>query len=487
MRATFYGIDVAFKGLQAQRQALDVTGHNIANANTEGYSRQRVSFQATDPYTVPNMTRPRAAGQMGTGVTVEEVQRLRDAFLDDQVRTESKALGEWETRRDILQEIEVIYNEPSDSGLRTVLDLFWQSLQELSLSPESTAVRATVRQRAQGVVDTIRHTWRQLDDLQKNVDASLRAKVNEANVLAGQIAELNDQIIKARGAGDNPNDLKDRRGLLIDRLARLMDIGVYEEATGAVRVLVNGIPLVEASRPFALEAMNNPANDDYAGLYWKGLGVVADVRSGEMRGLLDMRDRTLVDLKNKLSELTTTLVDKFNEVHRASYGLDGSTGINFFEPPAGGTPATISVSADIVTDLNKIAASSSLAGVPGDGGWYDPGDPDNISKFKGALGLARLKHVRLMTGGTSTMDDYLRSLIGQLGVESQEAERMSKNQALLLDQLDLQRQRLSGVSLDEEMSNLIRFQQAYNAAARLVTVQEEMIATIIERMGLTGR
>jgi len=473
MRATFYGIDVAFKGLQAQRQAMDVTGHNIANANTEGYSRQRVSFQTTDPYTVPNMTRPRAAGQMGTGVTVEEVQRLRDAFLDAQVRTESKALGEWETRRDILEEIEVIFNEPSDSGLRTVLDLFWQSLQELSLSPESTAVRATVRQRAQGVVDTIRHTWRQLDDLQKNVDASLRRKIEEANVLANEIADLNDQIIKAQGAGDNPNDLKDRRGLLIDKLARLIDVEVYEEATGAIRVLVNGIPLVEASRPYALEAVNNPANSDYADVYWQGLGVQADIRSGEIRGLLDMRDVTLVDLKAKLSELTTTLIDNFNAVHRSGYGLDGSTGNNLFEPPVGGTAATISVSAVILADLNKIAASATPAGVPGDG--------------SNALALAQLKHQRLMTGGTSTMDDYIRSVIGQLGVESQEAKRMSKNQALLLDQLDLQRQRLSGVSLDEEMTNLIRFQQAYNAAARLVTVQEEMIATIIERMGLTGR
>ncbi|MDI3281485.1 MAG: flagellar hook-associated protein FlgK, partial [Bacillota bacterium] len=203
MRTTFFGLETARRALFAQQRALDLTGHNIANANTPGYSRQVARLEATDPFTMPSFLRPGIPGQIGTGMEIAAIERMRDAFLEGQIRYESQALGRWEVRRDQLSQVELIVNEPSDTGVRGALDAFWKALQDLSKNPENGATRAVVVQKAVALTNVLNHTYLQLEQLRAAVDEAVAVKVDRIDTLATQIAELNDKIARARAVGDN--------------------------------------------------------------------------------------------------------------------------------------------------------------------------------------------------------------------------------------------------------------------------------------------
>ncbi len=469
MRSTFFGLDIGRKALQAQQKALDVTGHNIANANTEGYTRQRAVMETTTPFAYPSFNRLYGSGQLGTGVTVQEVKRVRDDFIDSQVRQEINRAGEWEAKQNSLQKLEVIFNEPSESGLQSVLNQFWESWQELSKNPELEAVRATVRQRGIAVAETFNHLDRQLTDLANDLNTAVKIKVDEINNIASQIAALNEQIVRIEVQGDHANDLRDKRDLLIDQLSEIIQVTVQENQYGAVAVTIGGRSLVAESQTFALFSDPNPLNNGYVDLKWVADSSPVIVQSGVIKGMLDIRDTMVPDYRTQLNTLANTLVTNTNLEHFGGFGLDNNTGRNFFDP-AGTTAQAIAVDANILGDLGHIAAAS-VVNAPGDG--------------SNALDLAELKHQNLI--GTVTIDDYYRGLISQLGVQSQESTRMTDNQNLLLAQLENRRQEVSGVSLDEEMTNMIKFQQAYNASARVVTAMDEMLDVIVNRLGLVGR
>lgn len=213
MRSTFGGIETALRSLQAQQLALEITGHNIANANTPGYSRQVAGLAASSPYTNPAFNRPTTAGQIGTGVAVETITRMRDQFVDVQIRQENQSLGRWQARNNNLHQLELIYNEPSDTGIANALDQFWTSLQELANRAENTSVRAVVQQQAVILTDTIRSVHDQVAQLQNDLNQEISTRVSEINSLANQIADLNEQIGKVTSLGDNANDL-DRKSVV---------------------------------------------------------------------------------------------------------------------------------------------------------------------------------------------------------------------------------------------------------------------------------
>ena len=550
MRTTFFGLEIARKGLQTSQRSLDVTGHNIANANTPGFTRQRAIIGTTTPWTVPSMQKPHQAGQVGTGVQVEEIRRIRDQFIDLQVRNENKELGYWSERADVLQKIEVIINEPSTTGLRTVMDQFWESMQELSKSPESQAVRATVRQRAIAVAETFNHIHRQMYELQEDVNDKLNVKVLEINSIANQIRDLNDQIVrievgKEAGLRENANDLRDRRDLLLDQLSRIVDTRYKEDQDGSMRVMIGSKTLVMGNRVSLLETKTYSETElaglsDYDRSRLHGMSFVkwqdgSELRlaSGELKSLIESVGyiETLGGVKSvkgiipnmmmEIDHLANSIVTATNWVHLQGYGLNDAqdfVGRVFFHQEIDNGQLVpirardMRVSQEIIDDTNNIAASKSWsiennAVVPGDGSH--------------ALRLAQLKHALTMitdrnymanlqpvglppapseafvpmytiTGPpprefTATFDDFFRGFIGQLGIDTQEAERMAENQEMLVGQQMNRREILSGVSLDEEMTNMIRFQHAYNAAARTITTMDEMLDTLINRVGLVGR
>jgi len=470
MRSTFFGLDIGRNALQAQQRALDVTGHNIANANTEGYTRQRAVMETTKPFAMPAFNRPIGAGQIGTGVQVQEVKRLRDDFIDLQIRKESAVTSEWERRKNTLEKLEVIINEPSDAGLRTVLDQFWEAWQTLSTRPEDGSVRAAVKQRGITLTDTFNHMHRQLVDLQNDIDASLRIKVDEINNITVQIASLNEQIVKVEVSGDHANDLRDRRDLLVDQLSGLVKISTKEDQYGALTVSIGGRALVSDQVVEKLTAVSVPPNG-FAEVRWVSDGTVVSPGGGALEGLIYSRDTIVDNQLTQINLLASNFITRFNNQHQLGYGLDSNNGYSFF---AGLDASDIMLHADI-NNLDHIAAA---AGPPAPA--ISPGDNGN------ALALVTLKH-DVTTMGTGTFDDYFRGMAAQLGVDSQAAGRMVDNQQLLMSQLDGQKHQVSGVSLDEEMTNMIKFQHAYNAAARVVTTMDEMLDVIVNRLGTVGR
>ncbi|MDX9870881.1 MAG: flagellar hook-associated protein FlgK [Clostridia bacterium] len=589
MRSTFSGLNIGASALAAQQRALDVTGHNIANANTQGYSRQSVSMVTTRPIRT-------YSGFVGTGVQINNITRIRDQFVDAQIRNEINLTGEWETKYDILSKLELIINEPSDNSLRSVLDEYWAAWQQLSKNPESSAVRAAVMQSGITLSDTLNHMSRQFTDLQDDLNNEITVKVTEINSYGRQIRDLNVQIVKAETEGFPANDLRDRRDYLVDQLARIADIGVNEDSVGALQITIGGRALVAREELTEMKCIQNQFDPSRTAIVWldrstgNPLGEVS-IKGGELKGYLDMLKTTVPQLKEEIDELTRRIATEVNELHRQGYGADKSTGLDFFTRLDDNVPfsaANIRVNQDIIDDITKIAAAitddpDALAGDganalllaqlkskkainPGvfspplsvtgttlpatveisaasgnnrlyvtiDGttrtltladGIYDTTDTTQMDALAadiqaqldaefgplaaaasfsgGRLQISSLggeSHsgiyeisgsaasvLGLKTGYNTTFDDFFRSSVAQLGVITMEAERMTDNQNLLLNQLQNKRETISGVSLDEEMTNMIRYQHAYTAAARLITTMDEMLDLIVNRLGLVGR
>ncbi len=534
MSSTFFGFNVARSGLFASQRALNVTSHNIANANTEGYSRQRLDTTQMKPQLLPG-----GQGMMGNGVKTENISQIRDEFLDFKFRGENTGFGEWESKAETLQTIEAIFNEPSDSGIRTVMDQFFSALQDLNESPDSLTVRALVRQRGIALSKNINHMASQFKKLQADIDFEMRTTVDEINGYSEQIRKLNETIFNAELSGSKANDLRDQRNLLVDKLSKHLNIDYFEDNQNKFHVLVNGKTLVSHYRNSEL-AYNQRSEklhpDDAEKLHditWAD-GSDFSPRSGTLKGLMDMKDnidgadKGIPYYMERLNNFADVLTESLNQVHKTGYDLDGGRGTNLFTVDGMSTlefedyllnkglegsravdvtdqvlngenplenplyrdktikllssgkyivvdkisASRLTISSDVDGDLNKIAASISKDGLPGDG--------------NNALKMSRVRdNVNLYEWGSP--DDYVKSLISNLGVDTQEAIRMSDNQTVLLSQVDSNRQSVSGVSMDEEMTDMIRFQHSFNANARMITTMDEMIDTIVNRLGLVGR
>jgi len=474
------GLETARRALEAQQAALQVTAHNIANANTPGYSRQVVAMTPTDPYAVPTLSRFVGAGQVGTGVSVSDITRVRDAFLDAQMRDVQNTVGDMEARRDALQEVEIIFNEPSESGLHSVMDAFWQSLQDLANNPESPSVRSAVQQAGGNLASAFQTTHRQLTDLRDNIDSVIRARVEEINDIAKEIAQVNGEIANVTAVGDKPNDLLDRRDALLEKLSRYVDVTVQPEQNGAVSVFVNGMAVASPYGFSKINVVNDPANHNYAKLYWDTAGPnppEVQLKSGELNGLLTVRDTLINGYLTKLDSVATALATSINTLQTSGYGLPGTTPPPppFFTAQGGGPVIN---AANI--QVNPAMGLSDIAAASNDG---SP-TPDNPGDGSNALKMAAVKSTPDPTylGGFSP-DDYFRALIGQIGLETGETTRMAEGQGLLAKQIDNQRDAVSGVSLDEEMINMVRYQHAYQAAAQLISVTNDMLDTLINRLG----
>lgn len=476
MSITFLGFDIARRALSAHRLAMDTAGHNIANANTKGYSRQRVNLAATLPYPGALGRNAVSPGQLGTGVEVTEISRQRDIFLDNQFRSQNTQLGRWNTREQILTEVEQIFQEPSDQGLRASMDRFWQAWQTLANNPESVAAREAVKQRGVTLVETFRYIDKRLHDFQWNLDTSVRQLTNRINDLAMRIAGVNNQIRTVAATGMEPNDLADERDRLLDELSGLVNIQVTNMPDRTVRVLIGGVALVDGERTAALDTYPDALNNGFAALRWEGqAGIPVQVTGGELKAYLEVRDGSLAGYREQVRSLAWALASAVNARHAAGYDLNGAAGGAFFSnvgPLATFDIQQLDVDPAIAADGRLIAAAST-PGAPGDG--------DN------ALAVAGLKFTALGAPVNATADDYYRQTIAALGIESQQAQHMAQTQQALVQQVDNQRQSVAGVNLDEEMMSLIQSQHAFEAASRLVTIMDEMMDTIINRMGIAGR
>jgi len=454
------GLDIAVRALLAQQQAVSTVSHNVANATTAGYSRQRVQLAA-----VPGVPVAGGIAGAGGGVNTLGVQRVRDLFVDFQLRTSQQQLGYHSARASSLQQAELALGEPGDAGLRAAMSRFWNSWRDLANEPESTAARAAVTQSGATFASTARRVHDSLVNLRADANARIRGDLDEVNMLTTEVAQLNKEIVYQQAAGDNASDLADRRDLALDRLSMLMNTTVVTQANGSLDVVVGGNTLVAGDRAFAIQGTPNAANSNYVDITIVRDGSSLVVTGGEIGGLLEQRDTDLVGRITGLNNLIGQIVTDVNTAHSAGFGLDGVTGRAFF---AGTNASDITVDAVVLADRNAVAASSTLAGVPGDG--------------NGAAGLADLQYLKALGGGTATFDEFYAGFVGELGSGTREAEHLASAQSLVRDHIEQVRQGASGVNLDEEMIQMMQYQRAYEAAGRLVSILDEMLDHLINRM-----
>jgi flagellar hook-associated protein 1 FlgK len=476
MSSSFSGLEVGKRGLQTHQKALDVTSQNMTNASTPGYSRQRAEITATDPFGYPAFNREQTAGQVGTGVNVTAVIRIRDEFIDGRVQTEKSTQGRWKGRQDMLNQMELVVNEPSDSNIRTYSDSFWKSLEELSTNPSESSVRSNLREQATSLADEIKHNYSQYQDMRTNVNEQVKDQVNQINNIASKIAALNDQIGKITPLGDRPNDLLDQRGIYVEQLSQLINFTSLTDRDGRLNISVGGKPLVLGSLTTKIGEI--PDRDGIVSLAWMNPNGVTisdqalEIHGGSLKGLMEIRDQDLPNMMHNLDKFASTLINQVNAIHQKGYGIDTppSHGISFF---SGIDAKTIDISDNIKMDLNKIAASD--VGVEGSG----TGAEGNNAI---ALQLAALKQNKIFNNGTTTMGDFLGAVVAQLGTDSQNAKTQFDSQDLLITNLDTRREQVCGVSYDEEMTNMVEYQHGYNAAAKVITTMDEMLDVIVNKL-----
>ncbi len=452
MPGIFGILEIGRRGLMSNRLAMNVTSHNIANATTPGYSRQRAQLAATLPL-------QNAQGLfVGTGVSVENVSRLRDRFLDLQYRQASGSLGSATARHGALSQIETALGEPGDRGLQAAMNKFFNSFQELSSHPEEAGPRNAVLRQGTQLVQTFNRLSTSLTQQRNNLADDAVNKVGSINNLTRQIAQLNEQIVQARGAGNEPGDLMDQRDLAIDQLSQLTNITASQDSTGVMIVSIGGLQVAGNGSSVTLQSSTAGGNLQIT----TSGGQAVQAAGGELGGMLEMYNTTIPGYMSQLDSLASTVIARVNAVHSAGYGIGNPppSGMLFF---TGTSAATIAVNTQISSNTNNIAASSN-------------GQPGNNQN---ALALFGIAEERLMDGNTMTLTQYYGRFISNIGSAVSTAGSGVTGSELVLGQIDAQRESVSGVSLDEEMTNMIKFQRSYEAAARVIRTADEMFETIL--------
>jgi flagellar hook-associated protein 1 FlgK len=625
MTSTFMGIEIGKRGVHAHQQAMYVTGHNLDNASTEGYSRQRVEMSAFEPIYLPGLNRAETPGQIGQGVIIERIERLRDQLLDRRIALQSSNEGYWAARDPYIRMMEHLYLEPGNTSVRSKMDEFWASWQELSKFPADAAPRTAVIERGKTLIDGIHNRYQGLKGLQEQADGDIQLTVAKVNELSRQIAALNGDITKIKAQGDNPNDLMDRRDLLVDKLASIIDISISNQDKDEYMVHTSGLVLVQGQIGRQFDLRKGIDTEGYAHIYWQDTQQEMRFQKGSLGALLELRDETITQEIQTLDNMTMNFVDLVNEIHRDAYGINGVTGHNFFseypfvtnvngnydragngefdssyvyrmngqnvlEPNAqtglqgvitlSGTNGDVQVPyyatdtvSDIIARINHSGAEVvarlnregqlSLKGTPAEpidgvrenpdfvirhvedsghfltgyagllngaeGGTYDWGTADAVANLRdgasfavapiahpsgwievnpsvvrdplsvasgfgengraanpgngdAAQAIASIRNSAVMVGSLSTFDDFFSDAVGRMGLLGEQSELALHTEQDIMKKLNDMRQSISGVSIDEELSNMIRYQHGYNAAARFITTVNSMLETLL-RMG----
>lgn len=468
MSNILYGLNIALKAMLSQQIAIQVTEHNVANATTPGYRRQEAMMTADLPHIFPSLRANVVPGQLGMGVVVNRIRQYNLEFFDDRYRRALSESQGWQMQAGVLRQVEATLAETSEDGLIAKLDAFWSGWQALSSDPTNLALRSDMLERGAALVKALNWRAQSLVRIQQDQNALILQRVSEINSLASKIAALNVEIVAVKSAGSAPNDLMDQRDQLITRLAELSGATAAIQENGEALVSIGGHALVIGATTFKLATTSG----NLSSIYWEADNVSFTPSRGELAGLLQARDVIIPRILNSLDSLAQNLVAQVNTLHAAGYALDGSTtGLNFFDP-TGTTALSIRLSSDVANQPQRLAAAQqSIA----------PGDGNN------AVALANLRELLVMNGNTETFNHYYTRQITQMGIDIQRAEAFARDRLDVAKSLAAMKEEVVGVNLDEEAANLIKYQRAFQAATRLVTVMDEMLDKIINGMGVVGR
>lgn len=472
---------IARSALLTHQTALQTISQNVANAETPGYSRQEAVLSANTPVRFP-------FGSVGTGVSVTTIARKRDVLLDESFRSANTLSGDASMRRDLLGQLEAVFGEPSEAGMANALDQFWNAWSDLSANPGSLAARAVVQQRGRQLGQLFNEYDTQLTTIRGSTLERLDNTVDRINALASQVAELNVRIVGGESSGNTANDLRDMRDLKLDELSKVAGTRVVPQPNGSVSVLIGNSMLVEGdtATPLSvqLEVPNplpaTPLTDVPVRIR---LGNSVDRLAplgGELSAMVDVLNKEIPGARGRLDAMAAQVVDEVNTIHRSGFTFSGTTipgtaAGNFFDPgtvTAPVTAASMKLLTAIVNDPARIAASGSASG------------PTDNSIAQQISSLRSLEGTVSWTGPdgateTGSFLGFFRGLVTRLGIQTSSATDNAAVAEGLLTQADLRRQSVSGVNTDEELVNMLRVQQSYQAATKMIKAAEEMLDTLI--------
>ncbi len=448
--------------LAAQSYGVSVTSQNITNANTEGYVRREAVLQ----------TRIHGSATYGS-VEIEGLRRASDAFLEGQ-HFSSLGKSEASAERDAqLSVLEAVFNDLAGAGIGSALDSINRSFQQLSVDPSDTIAREDVLASLGEFVSRVHETGETLASQRTEIFNHMQNLVSEMNEYADEIASLNKQIQIAEAQGETAADLRDRRGLVLLQLAPIVNINVVEHDNGSILVQASGATLVDGAeaRQFDLDIASS---GDARLLARRTDGSFSDVTrgltGGALEGLKVVRDDDITQIQNQLDEYVYDFATALNTQHATGFGLDASTGSDLFDlnlaglPPSGAAQ-TITISADVFGQPEKIAAADSLATTPGSG--------------ENAKALTQIFDQAVTFSSSRTPSEGYSDLVGNLGLRRANAKRENEVHEAMAAQFQQLNESVSGVSLDEEMVALTRYQRAYQAASRVLTTADELLQELL--------
>jgi flagellar hook-associated protein 1 FlgK len=530
--------DIAKSAIFASQTALTVTSHNIANINTPGFNRREAIFAVSGPVAL-------SGNLLGSGVTISGIRRHYDQFIQTQLWGQYQNYGSSSALNQTLSQIEQIFNEAKNIGLAVPLTDFFNAWQEVATNPEGFVQRSVLLQKANALVLVAKQMELGITENLESINDTIDNIAERVNAIGSEIAAINGKIVQVEAGSqvESAHDLRDQRDMLLNELATLVDFSSYEDENGSITVIVGMRNLVSGETSNNLSTRTNKEGDK--DLYIDGINITGSIKKGQLGGLISVRDTVRTSSLNGLQRLIASLIQEINILHGAGYGLDGTTGNDFFNPlqlsttdsssgaditatitdpslltldeytvqfDASGnylvynkqtgalvtsgayvsgtpiqfdgietvvtgavTPAdtfTVSPLTDVmknfevaITDQQKIAAASSNTALPGDN--------------SNALRIVQLYQNSIANLGGATLSSYYGGLVSTIGSMSRAASDSLTFDSNLLSELNNRRESLSGVSLDEEAANLIRFQRSYQAGAKMIQITDELLQTLL--------
>lgn len=516
MASTFYGLEIAKTGLFTSQKGLELTGHNVANSATEGYTRQRLNLSNIEgPYTQVIVSSGMKA-TTGGGVKVNYIEQVRNQFLDIQYRNENTDYSMWSSKAETFYYVEDIFNEPSDNGITSVMQRLNDSLQELQKTPDSKDIRNLVRQNAISLTETIQYYSKRISGLQSDEDGAIEVNTKKSNDLIAQIADLNERILKYEMTGEKANDLMDKRNLALDKLSELIDISVDYHEDNSVSVYFGKMKNIDASKDayclvdgvdkgyylFNIEK-NKPnyygeENMFHTVKITSKDGTTTEVNGdiltgGKLKANFDSRDGDSSEnvgmplILKQIDTLAKGIVQAYNEAHKTGYGIPdvengntSMTGINLFEDYGDISKVNannITLSKEIFDSVYNIGASSKQVDLNAAN--------TQIGNFENVQNLINIANSNTVPG-VGNIESYIKSLVSDIGVQAEHCNNMEDSQKIMKTSVENQRYSTSGVSIDEEITNLISFHKAYMGAARVITAVDDMLDKLINGTGRCG-
>lgn len=479
-------LNIGRSGLMVSKKALQTTSHNISNSNTEGYSRQRVTQKTTTPI---------GSGKhvMGTGVEINEVKRVHDTLIEKKLNNSSSHHSMNQERTFQLSRLEEVFNEVNSEGLNKVLNRFFNSFRELSNQPENETVRAVVRDNAKIVVSDFKRARAAITDVKKMMDKRVEAAASDINTLSDTIASLNVEITRLENQGGETGDLRDQRDGAVSQMATYFKVQTYQDEKGQFTVnadgagsIVTGAATIKVMVGGVTDEVLGAADDADIHLFFEGrknYPITPNLKGGRLGALVKTRNDEVSQLHKEMDELSYGLVRSTNAIHRRGYvgreiKLDANgvsqeqkpvTGINFFKEPMDfhQAAAKIELSDEVLEDLSNITTGVT-PNAPGDN--------------RIALAISKLQHEKVLDGGSTTFEEQYLKSVGKIGLRTAKSKIDTEQSSGILAQAKTVKERLSGVSLDEETANMVRYQHAYDASARVMRVADEMFDTVLGMM-----